>query len=180
VDPVDEPLPGTGYIFSAGRSHRDWDTFLEAVAGLDTPVKLVATKADMAGRTLPANVELHTDIPHKDYLELLKDAEVVVIPLVPMNRSTGQAAFLEAMAYGKPLVVTSVIGSADYIRDGVNGCLVPSQSPDALRDTLRKLMADERLRQGIGSAALQSIRSEFNKEVYSERFCTMVERHLGI
>ena len=46
---------------------------------------------------------------------------------------------LEAMAYGRPVIVTSGVGAADCVTDGVNGFIVPSRDPQAILEKLNWL-----------------------------------------
>ncbi|WP_081859249.1 glycosyltransferase family 4 protein [Desulfohalovibrio reitneri] len=170
VDPVESPVPGKGYVLGVGRSHRDWETFFKAAAGLDARVEVVAGGEDSRGVEPPENVRLRVEIPRPEYMELLEGADCVVIPLKTMGRSTGQAAFLEALALGKPLVVTDAVGSRDYIQDGGNGLLVPPEDPEAMRRAVSRVLAEPKLRRELGEGALESVRTRFNRRVYSRAF----------
>lgn len=61
-------------------------------------------------------------------------------------------ALLEAMALGKPSVVTRVGGLPEAIHDGM-GFVVPPRQPDQMADALRVLLADPALRRDMGEAA---------------------------
>ncbi|MFG3756225.1 glycosyltransferase, partial [Klebsiella pneumoniae] len=50
-------------------------------------------------------------------------------------------ALLEASACGRPSVVTAVPGCRDFIRDGMEGYVVPLGSEHALREAILKLIA---------------------------------------
>jgi glycosyltransferase involved in cell wall biosynthesis len=62
-------------------------------------------------------------------------------------------ALVEAMALGRPAVVTAVGGTPEVVTDGVDGLLVPSRDPAALADGLLRLLDDPALRERIGAAA---------------------------
>ena len=63
----------------------------------------------------------------------------------------------EALAAGLPAAAFNCpYGTADLMRDGINGLLVPDGDIQALAEALDRLMSDERLRQRLGSAARQS------------------------
>jgi glycosyltransferase involved in cell wall biosynthesis len=61
------------------------------------------------------------------------------------------------MAYGRPVVATSVGGLVDAVEDGVTGILVPPRDPDALREALIALLADPGLRVSFGRSARRGI-----------------------
>jgi glycosyltransferase involved in cell wall biosynthesis len=168
-----------GYIFASGRSLRDWETFFEAVAGLERRVVVVASRADMKHRTLPSNVTLLTDISHEQYEKLLIGAMVVVVPLVETQRSTGQASFLEAMAYGKPVVAAKVVGTVDYIEDGNNGMLYTAGNSLELRNKIGLLCSDTFLRERLSVNALCSVETRFNKRCYANAMIELAKSLLG-
>lgn len=62
-------------------------------------------------------------------------------------------ALLEAMALGKPPVVTSVGGIPEVVRDQENGILVPPGDPAALAGGIVRLLSDPVLRSEMGEAA---------------------------
>jgi glycosyltransferase involved in cell wall biosynthesis len=59
-------------------------------------------------------------------------------------------AVIEAMACGRPVVVTQTGGAKEAVAEGLSGYVVPTGSPEALADRLRVLIADERLRARMG------------------------------
>jgi glycosyltransferase involved in cell wall biosynthesis len=66
-------------------------------------------------------------------------------------------ALLEAAACGRPLVVTDVPGNRDFVRDGVEGYLVPPDDPAMLAEALARLVSDPDLRHAMGMAARQRL-----------------------
>jgi glycosyltransferase involved in cell wall biosynthesis len=62
-------------------------------------------------------------------------------------------ALIEAMALGRPAVVTDVGGTPEVVTDGVQGLLVPPRDPAALADGLLRLLGDAELRAKMGAAA---------------------------
>ncbi len=61
-------------------------------------------------------------------------------------------ALLEAMALGKPAVVTRVGGLPEVVDDGVTGLLVPSGEPGSLAGAIVRLLEDPGLRDRLGEA----------------------------
>lgn len=164
-----------GSILAVGRSLRDWNTLFAAVENLPIRCVVIASQRDMAGLRLPSNVELHCDITHDRYVDLLKRAKIVVVPLVETVRSTGQASFLEAMAYGKPVIVTSVVGAWDYIIDRDNGLLYKPADITGLRRNLLELNDDPELQRSVAARALESVRERFNKRRYASDMLHVID-----
>lgn len=168
IDPVAAPVPGDGSVFSAGRSLRDWET-LAAVARRMPNLRFVVVASGGAARHFAGigNVTFHADIPYAQYKALLHHASIVVVPLRDTTRSSGQAAFLEAMALGKPTIVTRTAGSVDYVTHGENGLLHEPYDQADLEAQVRLATTDAALRERLAEAALQSVKERFNRWEYS-------------
>ncbi len=70
-------------------------------------------------------------------------------------------ALLEAMALGKPPVVTAVGGVPEVVQDGVNGLLVPPRDPSALAHKLLRLLNDPALRHKLAINARRTVEQHF-------------------
>ncbi len=68
---------------------------------------------------------------------------------------------LEAMACGVPVVATDVGGHRDSVADGVTGRLVPAGDSGAIAGAVRELLADERLRRGMGAAGRERVLARY-------------------
>jgi glycosyltransferase involved in cell wall biosynthesis len=157
------------YGFAAGRSGRDYDTFFEAVRGLDYRFVVVAPQEDVAGRDVPGNVELQCDIPRDEYLALLQRAAFVVVPLHPRVSSTGQVVVLEAYACGKPVIATRTLGVVDYVRESETGLLCAARDSADMRQAIRTMIEMPAKRAAWGQAALEWVRQDFTFEAYTQR-----------
>ncbi|MEU7066610.1 glycosyltransferase [Streptomyces sp. NPDC046161] len=90
----------------------------------------------------------------------LRAADIVVLP----SRWEGMAlAPLEAMACGRPVLVSDVSGARESLPPGQGQlCLVPPQDPTALAKALGRLLAEPRLLTELGEQARQHARTEFD------------------
>ena len=146
--------PVADYLFAAGRTGRDWRTLAVALQGISTPVTVVCSRPEATNIPFPENVTVLTDIPYHRYRELLEGAKVVLVPLEPHTYSSGQVVILEAMALGKPVITTRVLGTEDYIDDGLDGMLVSPGNPAELRDAIVRMLSTWGLAERLGRAAL--------------------------
>lgn len=92
----------------------------------------------------------------------IPDAANVVLPAMDIfvQSSLWEAmsmVVLEAMAAGKPVIVTDVGDNRHVIESGVNGILVPTKSPARMADELNKLMNDRDIRKTLGTRARASV-----------------------
>jgi glycosyltransferase involved in cell wall biosynthesis len=62
-------------------------------------------------------------------------------------------AMIEAMALGKPVVVTRVGGLPEVVEDGKDGILVPPSDPRAMAARIIEVLGDPALRERLGRAA---------------------------
>ena len=69
--------------------------------------------------------------------------------------------FLEAMAFGKPLVAASAGGALDVVQDGINGLLVEPRDVASLTAALARLLRDSSLRQKLGENGAALVRGKY-------------------
>jgi glycosyltransferase involved in cell wall biosynthesis len=86
-----------------------------------------------------------------DVREVWRHADIFVLPA--RSREGMPRALLEAAASARPLVVTDVPGCRHFVRDGVEGFVVPPENADALATALDRLARDPDLRRRMGEAA---------------------------
>lgn len=108
----------------------------------------------------------------KDVPRLLALADVVIHPSHEEGFSN---SILEAMAAGRPLVVTAVGGNPEAVLEGENGFVVPPRSPEALAEAIEKLVSDAELRERMGKASRRRIETEFSMDRMIERFTAWYE-----
>ncbi len=125
-------------------------------------------RAEQLPASLPPNVEIMREIPIAETHALLRRAAVVVVPLMPTERSTGQVVMFEAMALGKPVVATRTTGTVDYIRDGENGLLIEPNDAPALADALNRLLAGPALAHRLATAALDNCRTDWTATAHAQ------------
>ncbi|WP_338059609.1 glycosyltransferase family 4 protein [Streptomyces nanshensis] len=87
-------------------------------------------------------------------------ADLVVLP----SRWEGMALTpLEAMACGRPVVLTDVGGARECLPPGQQeACLVPPDDPEALAEAIGRLLGDPQHREFLGEAARKHVRAEFD------------------
>lgn len=153
---ADGPVGDGGYVFAGGDSLRDWHTLLAAVDGLDVPVR-IGTRNELG--PLPANVTGGPVAP-EEYDELLAGARLVVVPMRDARRGAGLITYLNAMALGKPVVVTESPAVHEYVDDGRTGVVVPPADPTALREAITWLLDPSHAehREAMGRAARAAVR----------------------
>lgn len=157
---------GGAYLLSAGRSGRDYATLAAAIRDLNTEVVVVSDADSVRGIQFPPNVKLYINITHKKYIDLMKGCRIAIVPLKPVICSTGQVVILEAMALGKPVIASDVVGTRDYIQSGINGILVPPGDSAGLRSAIGRLLNEPALENQLAENALECVKRSHTFEKY--------------
>jgi glycosyltransferase involved in cell wall biosynthesis len=163
-------------IVSSGKTNRDQATLLRAMAGLPGVVYA------RSPRSLPVvpGVELVTDETHEDrvvpggpkfsyghVLEDLVTASVIAIPLKDPAKISGLSELNDALALGKPVVVTRTPHLADVDVEAIGcGWWVDAGDVDGWRAALTKLHDDPALRERMGAAGRAFAESSWNADVF--------------
>ncbi|WP_405789283.1 glycosyltransferase [Streptomyces sp. NBC_00029] len=107
----------------------------------------------------------------------LRAADLVVLP----SRWEGMAlAPLEAMACGRPVLVSDVSGARESLPPGQGRlCLVPPEDPTALAESLRRLLAEPRLLAELGEQARQHARTDFDVQRTTDAVTGLYHELLG-
>ncbi|MDD4101190.1 MAG: glycosyltransferase family 4 protein [Kiritimatiellae bacterium] len=95
------------------------------------------------------------------------NASVLVLPSrrMPDGDRDGIANVLvEAMALGTPVVTTTAGAAGEIITDGVNGLLVPPDSPTALADALAQTLSVSPRMNALAKAARRTAEEHFDAE----------------
>jgi glycosyltransferase involved in cell wall biosynthesis len=71
---------------------------------------------------------------------------------------------LEAMATGKPIVVTNAGGMPEIIKDGINGFVIPVRDFELLAAKINTLLEDKKLRRRLGYTGREMVESQYTKE----------------
>jgi glycosyltransferase involved in cell wall biosynthesis len=164
--------PGEGssedFVFSIGQDpNRDFDTLVNAE--LDIPIRLhtalpLLIPPSRTNVLLTSGSYHHSTITDEELRDLYRRAMAVVVPLKDVYQPTGYSVTLQAMACGKPIVLSRIRGlwAPELLRDGENCLLVPPGDRAALAAAISRLAADPSLRIRLGRAARATAEQHFN------------------
>jgi glycosyltransferase involved in cell wall biosynthesis len=119
-------------------------------------------------------------------IEKIKTPKTFLVPSVPFSKlndyfnkcsvmvlssvADGFAlVVIYAMASGLPVIVTENVGSKDLVVDGVNGYVVPINSPEIIAEKLRYLYLNPDVCKAMGEVARKTVLDGFSWEDYGNR-----------
>lgn len=101
-----------------------------------------------------------------------------VVALVSTAVETFSIAALEAMAMGKPMIMSDVGGAREQVEHGVNGMVFPPADILALTHCLGECW-DARRTQQMGAAARMRVEREFSLQTMIDRYAALFRKILG-
>jgi len=113
---------------------------------------------------LAARVEFRGARPRDAVVAALAEADLFVLParVAPDGDRDGLPnVLLEAAALALPLLTTPVSAIPEFVRDGIEGVLVPPEDEAALAAALADLARDPARRRRLGGAARRRVRAAF-------------------
>jgi len=120
-----------------------------------------------------------------DIIALLREADLFVLPskkAASGDRDGLPNVIMEAASQGLAIVATDFAGIPEFVRDGVEGRLVPPGDWESLSNALNLLARDPEQRAALGEAAYRRLRQDFSMEggidKLDERFRALVDHHL--
>ncbi len=118
---------------------------------------------------LPHNARSHVEFCGHLTAPQLEDAvRQATICVFPSRYEGLPMVCLEAMARGKAIVATDILGFSELLSNAETGIIVKAEDPEALSDALIQLINNPVLRDGLGTAARERARSNFHATVIAK------------
>ena len=168
--------------WAADERYKGADILMEAIAELapDFPqvqLVLVGSGDDTArlkqhARNLAIEDRVHfvSGLSRLELARYYAAADIFALP------STGEGfglVFLEAMAFGKPVIGTSIGGIPDVVKNGQDGLLV-EPTKEGVSAALRSSISDQVLRNELGAQGKRKATTEFTFDNFQRRLFAIV------
>lgn len=142
---------------SVGRDlGRDWMTLCKAVGLSGLPCDVIARPGALPSEH-PGNLNVLPTMPESEYWQRLAACRGLVLAVKELAYPSGQTVLLQAMALGKPCIITGTPALRDYIpSDAVSTVL--AGDPHSLAKAMLELDANPELRRQLGKAASEFVR----------------------
>ena len=165
--------PAVDVVSIGADPHRDFDLLLAVARELPDTRFLAVVTADRARslRGAPANVSVESDLPFDDMRRRLVSARAVALPVCENSYSGATTVLLQAMALGKPVVVTrtAAIASGYGLEEGKNVRLVAPGDPAGFARALAEVLGDDEHARALGSRARATVESGLTWDRYVKR-----------
>jgi glycosyltransferase involved in cell wall biosynthesis len=160
---------GGDYVLCLGRSMRDFDTFLDAMAQLPYPAAITSPDAALFAQhgarftrdlaALPANVRvLEDDGSDESLMRIVRNAKMVVLPILKTSMvASGISTALNTMILGKCVIGSEGPGMSDVF-DGGEVLVAPPEDAGALAEVIRRAWEDDALRLQTAAKGFQYAR----------------------
>lgn len=109
----------------------------------------------------------------RDIMGAMAAMDVIVLPTI--NEGFGNV-IMEAMALGKPVVVSNSGGPSEFVREGVTGFLFPAKNHKALAETILKVLSNPGETEKIARAAKKKSKSIFYLRECVKKYEALYER----
>lgn len=149
----------------------------------DPPFKIVGdgpileTLKELAARLELRNTDFLGRLPHDAVRAVLRESRFLVLP--SSWDENAPLAALEAMALGRPLLVTATGGLVELIRNG-EGIACPVGDENALASAIRRLNEDDDRCRALGTEALRRAKDEFAPQAHLDRLEAAYQRCLDL
>jgi len=130
-----------GKPLAAGSNLRDYETLAAAAGKAGCEIHVICDLKRYPPRG-PSNLVWHDFVPIAEYIQALKAASMILVPLKETDISGGENTTTFAWAFGKPVIVTRVEATEDFVSDGEDAVMVAPGDADALADAIKRLAAD--------------------------------------
>lgn len=102
--------------------------------------------------------------------ELINDYANCTVSVLPSICESFGIAVIEAMASGKPVIASNIIGPRDIITPGKDGFLFEKENIEELKGYLKLILSDEKLRKKMGKNARKTVENKYTFNRTSEKF----------
>lgn len=104
--------------------------------------------------------------------QILNNADVMICP---SREDPMPTVVTEAMLYSVPCILSAAAGTAEYVRDGVDGFIFPSEDVEALSARIRWCIDYSQELSGMGIRARQIYEKYFSMKVFEEKLLEIVD-----
>jgi glycosyltransferase involved in cell wall biosynthesis len=169
VPPTDRPVV---LWFGSIRPYKGVDTLLAAFQEVEEAELWIVGKPEVPMAPLyrlaaPGRVRfVERFVPDAELASYLRRADLVALPYRIIDQS---GVLFSALAFGKPIVMTSVGGFPEVAEEHRAARLVPPGDPEALAATINELLGDPDARASLAAAAARAAAGPYSWDRIAEQ-----------
>lgn len=171
-----KPIPSSPLIVSVGGDRdRDPETLFAAlneVRASRPDIEIIVQSK--SGISPPPGVVVIPYLTHAELRDLYARASLVLVATRPNGHVSGMTVGLEAMATGRPVVITESPGMSDYFGHTDGARMVETGAPRALAEAALHLLGDPIRLAAAGSAARRHVEERFTTTHLTRRLAVLV------
>ena len=155
------------YILSVGWDNlRDYTTLVNAVDGYDSSVNLkIACDPAIGKKLVRRNISFLEQPRCLELRECFHRSKIVVVSTIDALRPSGQITILQAMACGKPVIMTETRGTwSDKLISGENCLFVSEKDSESLKYAINFLLENPDIAKNMGYKARKMVDQYYNFE----------------
>jgi glycosyltransferase involved in cell wall biosynthesis len=170
----DASIQNRRFIFTSGRSYRDYETLARAVEGTEVCVKISSRPFNLAGIDLPENMEPMGWLDYRVHQDYLYESSFYVVSLQAIHFAGGDSSLLAAMSFGKAVVATRAPSTETYLEHGRTGLLVEPGNIEGMREAILYLWRNPDEATKMGKAARRRFEEHHTMEKLAQRVYDVV------
>jgi glycosyltransferase involved in cell wall biosynthesis len=181
---ADPPHDSFEVLFAGSLSLRKGIPYLlQAFAALKHPNKRLTiigapndTLSQVIARLPTENVRFLGALPQSELIEHMSRSHVFVLPSIEDGFGL---VVPQAMACGCPVIVSREAGASDIVTEGIDGFLTEARDVDLLTQRLDQLAGDRELRDRMGAAAIEKVKSLGGWHEYGNQWDSLLKSVTG-
>lgn len=130
----------------------------------------------VADLNLAGNVIFHGQVPNSRVIELFQQATVVVVPSIWMENNS--VVIYEALAAGRPLLVSNRGGIPELVEVDGNGWLIEPGHATDIAEKLNRLLSDPETVQRFAQRSFELCRERYSEEAHWQKLQQIYETQL--
>jgi len=170
--PEPSGAPGADVVSIGADPRRDYELLVAVARRRPEWSFIVVASRDHAAQlaNVPGNVHVELDVPLGVVRDRLRSARVVALPVRDNTYSGATTVLLQAMATGKPVVVsrTAAITRGYELENERNCLLVPPGDGAALESAIAGLLADRERADAVGAHARETVEQHLTWQRYAD------------
>lgn len=179
--PLDKaPENDTPIVMACGAENRDYETLIKTANYVDASFQIFASgffkNSEDISFELPPNIRQMPRVSFEDLKNSYQRADVVAVPLNNVDYAAGVTGLVEAMACGKPVVISRTSGIKDYLHAVDPAFQVePGNVTDMARAINGSLAEVCKKHSSIGKTNRAWALENCALDLYAKKICTLLQ-----